>query len=204
MESIGFIWFVSALILGIFACYACGSATGKYLGILIDSRGRFSLTHFQVVAWTILILSAFAATLIVAVFDIAKIKLSNDLLGLMEIAAGSAVISTAVKSVKDAPDSTAKIARDGAGAAPVVPAAPAPVYRPKFSRLWLEEEGEFADKVVSITKFQNFIFTLVALATFISLAVKTGSLPQALPENFLVLLGISHAGYMEGKIPDKK
>lgn len=113
MGTFTFLWPVSALAILIVSVLAGRSATGKLTGILIDSRGRFSLTHLQVVAWTILILSAFVATLIASNFDVSKAKLSTDLLGLMGIAAGSAVLSTAVKAVKDAPGSDAKVAREG-------------------------------------------------------------------------------------------
>ncbi|MBI5721436.1 MAG: hypothetical protein HZC37_27515 [Burkholderiales bacterium] len=203
MGSFAVLWPVSALVILALGVLAGCSATGKVAGILIDSRGRCSLTHVQVVAWTVLILSAFAATLVASNFDLSKAKLSTDLLGLMGIAAGSAVLSTGVKAVKDAPGSAAKVARDGT-AVPAVGTAAATTIRVKFAQIWLEEEGDFADRVVSITKFQNFIFTLVALATFVSLAMSVGGLPTAMPENFLALLGISHAGYVGGKIPDKK
>src|SRR5215467_4705071 len=35
-------------------------ATGRLLGLLIDSRGRYSLTHLQLSLWTIVILSLLA------------------------------------------------------------------------------------------------------------------------------------------------
>jgi hypothetical protein len=34
----------------------------RVMGILIDTRGRYSLTHFQVALWTITILSLIAGT----------------------------------------------------------------------------------------------------------------------------------------------
>jgi len=34
--------------------------------------------------------------------------------------------------------------------------------------------------------------------------LKESGLPNTLPEHFLTLLGISHAGYLGGKIPNKE
>jgi hypothetical protein len=74
--------------------------------------------------------------------------------------------------------------------------------KPHFSQIWLEEEGDGADQVISITKYQNFIFTLVVIAFYIVAAWRLGGLPE-LPESIVWLIGISHAGYVGGKIPDK-
>ncbi|OIQ97608.1 hypothetical protein GALL_203670 [mine drainage metagenome] len=171
----------------------------SYLGILIDNRGRFSLTHLQIVLWTLIILSSIVGVLIATNFDPSKISLSTQLLGLMGISAGSAVLSTGVKGAKDAPGGSANVAKAGAfqlssGSTTTITA--------KFSQIWLEEEGDQADNVVSVTKFQNFIFTLVIVGTYVSIALKTGGLP-VLPDNMVWLIGISQAGYVGGKIPDK-
>ena len=182
-------WGISfVLLVGLAA--AIGRVTLKNMtGLLIDSRGRYSLTHFQVVVWTLIILSAYLAVLVNSQFDASKLKIGEQLLALMGIAAGSAVLSAGVKAAKDASDS-AKVAKcDNAHPA-------------KFSQIWLEEEGDLADKVVSITKYQGFIFTLVALVFFISLAAKAQGMPE-LPEDLVWLLGISHAGYVGGKLPNK-
>ena len=196
-------WIVFALFLLILAAAVGRVATGKLTGILVDSRGRFSLTHLQTVAWTLLILSAFAGVLVASDFDVGKAKLSSDLLALMGIATGSAVLSTGVKAVKDAPGSSADVAKDGRAIPTAAQVGGANVIKAKFSQIWLEEEGDFADKIVSIAKFQNFVFTLAALAMFISLVIAAKGLPAAFPDNFLAILGISHAGYVAGKIPNK-
>jgi hypothetical protein len=73
----------------------------------------------------------------------------------------------------------------------------------------LQEEGPLIDQVVDVTKFQNLIFTLVIAGVYITLLIdraSTGSpgYPNldAVP-NLLWLLGVSHAGYLAGKLPDK-
>lgn len=166
--------------------------------ILIDSRGRYSLTHFQIVGWTLLILSAFLGAFFGYRMDPAKMVITPELLALMGISAGSAVFATGVKGAKDA--SGSRIAR-------------VPEYRlsdgsrwavtRSFAQVWLEEEGDLADEVINITKLQNFVFTVVAYVVFFFLVVKTAALPQ-LPESVIWLIGISHGGYVAGKMPGRK
>jgi len=209
MSSFEIWWAIFALAIVVLAGFAGKWANGSAVGILIDSRGRVSLTHVQIVAWTVLILSAFLAALVASCFDAKQAGLSEDLLGLMGIAAGSAVLATGVKAAKDAKeekDPVVKVARADATRTVVAPDGTATKVKfgTKFSQIWLEEEGEFADRVINATKFQNFLFTLAAIAMFVALAIKAHGLPPELPKHFLALLGISHAGYVGGKIPDKK
>lgn len=59
VEAIFLSWAGSAVVivlLAVFLGYRASVSTGP-LGILIDGRGRFSLTYLQLVAWTIVILS---------------------------------------------------------------------------------------------------------------------------------------------------
>ena len=193
-------WGVSGVALLLLAGWVGkASPQGEILGILIDTRGRYSLTHLQIVLWTIVILSSFLGVLVAHGWDAASISFPPELLGLMGISAGSAVCATGVKGAKDASGS-AKIARQGAKFPE--PDGTTRIISKSLAQIWLEEEGSEADKVVSITKFQNFIFTLVILVVYISIASKSGGLPQ-LPDNVVWLIGISHAGYVGGKIPNK-
>lgn len=195
------VWWLGSLVVLLALAVWIGRQTGRgNLGILIDGRARYSLTHLQIVLWTIVILSSALGVLISKGFDPTNFGLSPQLLGLMGISAGSAVLATSVKAAKDAPGSTANVARKGDftlsnGARTTI--------TPRFAQIWLEEEGDQADKAVSITKYQNFIFTLVILGFYVTLAWNKGGLP-VLPENVVWLIGISHAGYVGGKVPDKK
>jgi hypothetical protein len=170
-------------------------------GLLIDRRGRYSLTHLQIVLWTIIILSSLIAVFVATNFDPSSLRLSSQLLGLMGISAGSAVLSTAVKDNKDT--SGKAIARAGMQVRNIANPTTTITIKPHFSQIWLEEEGDTADQVISITKYQNFIFTLVVIAFYIVAAWRLGGLPE-LPESIVWLIGISHAGYVGGKIPDKR
>lgn len=180
-----------------------------FLRILIDTRGRFSLTHFQVVLWTIVILSTLIAVLISNHFDFESVKLTPELLGLMGISAGSAVVATGVKANKDAPGSGVTIAKAGTPrlkwneVEQRMKEDTADPIEPHFAQIFLEEEGSMAEQVVSITKFQNFIFTLVILGVYVVGAWNKNGFPE-LSEKIVWLIGISHAGYVGGKVPNKK
>ena len=58
----GHLLFASLFALGSFALFTfvCGQGvTGRWMGALIDERNVMSLSRFQMVAWTLLILSAY-------------------------------------------------------------------------------------------------------------------------------------------------
>src|ERR1051325_5041301 len=196
-------WTVAAIVLLVLAGWIGRRATGNVLGILIDARGRFSLTHFQLVLWTIVILSSAIGVLAVRAWNPEGFVIPSSLLGLMGISVGSAVLTTGVKGAKDTPGSQAVVARVGA---PVVMRdGTVKHFSAKLAQIWLQEEGAFADRVVDITKFQNFIFTLVVLAIYIAMMYETRDAPTSslslpdLPANVIALIGISHAGYVGGK-----
>lgn len=198
-------WFLSALfILSLAAGAGVAAGQGRY-GILVDARGRFSLNRLQLVAWTLVILSAYIAVCCFGIYEkgIGRVLdiplIPPHLLGLLGISVASAVVAGAVKASKDA-DPNAVIPKS---VAPQNAAAGGRLRR--FWQVFLEEEGASADKVVSVTKFQNFLFTCVLLVLFLvlTLQLKGSKLPEFDSNNILWLLGISHAGYVTGKIPAK-
>jgi hypothetical protein len=200
-------WAVSGAVLVIFAALI-GRATGYGLvGVLIDGRGRYSLSRLQLVMWTLLVLSTLLGLFFSSGYSKAGIdaafKIPQNLLVLMGISVGSATVAGAVKSSKDLTGNvqkagilppTAALAR---GAANVV-------VRPHFSQMFLEEEGSQIDKVVDVSKFQNFFFTLALAVTYLALVASSN--PHGYPtfsNEVLWLLGLSHAGYVGGKLPTK-
>ena len=72
-------WIVSFLALLILAVWIGKQTTKMFLGILIDGRGRYSLTHFQIILWTIVILSSALGVLISKGFDPTNFGLSPQL-----------------------------------------------------------------------------------------------------------------------------
>ena len=180
-------WLLS--LAGLTAIYALVGrvALGKPLALLVDNRQRFSLNHLQLSLWTLLVLSTLLAAFFTSGLDPVALEVPEELLILMGISVGSATVALAVKSAKDAPGSGADVNNKGA----------------KVSQVFLEEEGAHADQVVSLAKFQNLVLTLVAAFAFVALTIQAQDYP-ALPPQMLWLIGISHAGYVAGKIPNVK
>lgn len=219
-------WAISGVLLLVIAILV-GRATGKgVLGILVDNRDRFSLNRLQLVMWTLLVLSTLLGMFFSAVvshlmygskflpenIDLA-FAVPNNLLILMGISVGSATTAGAVKSSKDLnPNALVPIQgtvepNPAAKAEAVVNRAPtsAAVKKPrKLSQVVLEEEGSQIDKIVDVAKFQNFIFTIALGLAYIVLAA---NLPKpnypVFSDTVLWLLGVSHAGYVAGKLPTK-
>ena len=73
---------------------------------------------------------------------------------------------------------------------------------PHFAQVVLEEEGARANKIVNVTKFQNFIFTLALAVVYVVLTWKARGYPT-FDEQVIWLIGISHATYVAGKVPAK-
>jgi hypothetical protein len=196
-------WIVSAVVMILLAGLLGQVVRKDRLGLLIDNRGRYSLTHLQVTLWTIVVLSlifgVFVARVLSSVPNALDFTIPNELLLIMGISVGSAAAATVVKAGKDA-SRPASIAASNAS------------DRPRLAQIFLLEEGEFADQVVDVTKYQGFWITVILLIAYTALAVAaiaaagTPSAFNALPgfpEAFVTLLGVSHAGYLAGKIPDR-
>lgn len=197
-------WVIVAAVLVGLAAFLGVRSQGDWRGILVDNRGRYSLTNFQMVAWSVVIIP-----LIAAVFwgryragdpaGALEFEIPDQLLIVLGISLGSGAVSTAVKSSKDQlhPDRIAASNEED---------------RPRFAQMFLLEEGELADRVVDVAKFQNFLITLVLIVAYVVLAIdalgnavditKVESLP-IFGTTFVTLLGISHAGYLAGKLPER-
>lgn len=180
-----------------------GEKKGSWLGILIDERQRFSLTHFQTVLWTLVFLSLLIAIILARYVDVdtrnnaLNIEIPPEVLTLAGITGGSAVLTTAVKSPRT--EKIRKLMQEDES-----------IHYSHFSQIFMVEEGKLTDKVVDITKFQNFFLTLIAVIGYIVLAASvlgssTGA-PTGFPsfsQDLLWFIGISHTAYVGGKIPDK-
>ncbi len=200
-------WIISALVVVSLAVLAGKTTRNAWTGILVDERMRFSLNHLQIVMWTVLVLSSIMAVFLARLFagesNLLAFAIPQELLILMGISVGSAAVTGAAKSAKDAPGSGARVARSGTQFS--LAGGKTRTISTHFGQVFQVEEGEQADQVVDITKFQNFIFTLLIGVAFVVLTWKQatlGGLPP-LSKEILWLLGISHAGYIGGKLPNK-
>jgi hypothetical protein len=194
------LWAGTGLVVLVEVALVVGWATRKLvLGVLIDNRDRYSLTHLQVVLWTTVILSSVIG--VGAAKGLAGLpsELAPELLALMGIAGGSAVLTTAVKASKDTLGATARVAR--LGKVERRNGTTKNITR-RFAQIWMEEEGDLADEVVSITKYQSLLFTALAVVLYVIAAWAERTVPE-LPGSVLTLLGISQGAYVGGKVPDK-
>lgn len=198
-----FAWWAGSAVVIIFLAVIVGRLTTlRWLGIAIDSRGRYSLSQLQLALWTVVILSLVAGVFFGRLWhgaDPLGFTIPAQVLGLLGISAGSSVTAIA-----------AKVQKNTTHPASVAASAPVGSWEPKLIQIFLQEEGTYADQVVDITKFQNFIITIVLVVGYVVLAVNsihsagTAAKVTALPTfsgTFLILLGISHAAYLAGKIP---
>jgi hypothetical protein len=174
-------WALSFVVLCLIAIVIGLGTKRGWLGVFIDSRPRYSLTHFQVLVWTLLLLSTMLGIFIASGFDPKSLEIHPTLLGLMGVVAGSATLATAVKSGK-------------------------PPYRgtddPKLSQMWLQEEGTAIDTAIDVSKFQGFLVTCVVVALYVTITWKTQAFPN-FTETVVWLVAISHAGYVTAKIPNR-
>jgi len=202
MTSFVFCWWLSFAVLLVFASWwgkqsLEGETEKNAFAILIDSRGRISLTHLQVVMWTLLVLSTLLGLL---TSDLIKnwtggsglqttaLAIPDTLLALMGISAGSAATAVAAKSAKDLKEE--KGTNDQSKP------------RAFLRQVITQEEGAKVDKVVDVTKFQNFIFTAVAGLVYVVLTMQAQDYPK-FDSQMVWLIGISHAGYVAGKLPKR-
>lgn len=195
-------WLLSAAVLAGAGIWLGVVTRGSWLGILTDNRGRYSLTQLQLVLWTLVVLSLVAG---VALGRLAggvagatlDFRIPQELLVVMGISVGSTATVAAIKASRNVTRQEAVSASDEHD-------------RPRFLQVFLVEEGQYADQIVDVTKFQNFWITVVAVVAYVGLALaEIGTLGSpadltSLPgfsDTMLVLIGISHAGYVAGKLP---
>ncbi|MET9229302.1 hypothetical protein [Lentzea sp. NPDC003310] len=193
-------WIVSAAVIVLLAVVV-PSRLGTQ-NVLRDARGRYSLSRVQVMLWTVVLLSLisgmafgrFAAGQV----DVAGFQIPDQVLWLLGISVGSGVVAVAVKVAKSTtrPESVAAYPLGAEGG--------------RFWEMLTVEEGASAGKSIDLAKFQNFVITVLLVLLYVAQAVSAlkavdnpagiAGLP-AFSDAFLVLLGVSHAGYLLGKVP---
>jgi hypothetical protein len=192
---------------------------GRPLGILVNEQNLMSLSRFQLLGWTVIILAAYLTYVFqrLRAGDPHALEVTVDkmLWALMGISTTSLVGSAAIASVKsgqqpdgDSADRTAAITQE----------APQTVLDNSRGTLYANSTKEDAqltdlfegDEVgnaahVSLGKLQLFYVTVILFAGYAVVVLKSlhagsplGSLPL-LPEGVIALLGISHAGYLSTK-----
>lgn len=217
--------FAAVVVLLILTTVALGSAmVGRSFGVLINEQNLMSLSRFQMVAWTILVLAAYFAYVMErlkagAVSSALAVEIDWHLWALMGISTtslvGSSLILTTKQGKDPAPAATTKTAAAlGEDVAVIENNRQGLLYantaktQARFIDMFQGEEiGNTSH--VDLANVQMFYFTIISLVAFTVIVVRAlvvgrdlNALPQ-LPDGVVALLGISHAGYLAGKTVTK-
>lgn len=167
-----------------------GVASRHVLAIISTSNGVASLSQFQIMLWTLVV--AGSAVYVMSLSG-NLIAISSGTLTLLGIAGGTSVLARVpVKGTA---------ATDAGAAAPPGPApapAPAPAAAQSIPHWFQILVDDAAHPEIDVTRVQMLMFTLIT-AVFVAIKVAvTYSIPE-IPDNFLVLMGISNGVYLAGK-----
>lgn len=194
---------------------------GRPLGIFVGDRNLMSLSRFQMVLWTVLILSAYLTMCLYRLRngspDPLAVAMDWHLWALMGISTTSMVGSPLLlgnKTQKEADPNAVKKAADQLNeeAADIKQNSAGVLYVNKsvndasFADVFQGDEiGNTA--LIDVAKVQMFFFTFVSVLVYGSaiFQIFKGNNYSALPgfsDGLLALLGISHAGYLTSKTAD--
>src|SRR5689334_1875434 len=214
-------WLGIMLLLALFGIIAGNGVTGQWLGLLIDTRNKVSLARFQMVLWTILILSAYLTGVMVNV-DLKRpeplsIGIPPDLWLLMGISTTSLIGSPLILSAKKARESKepdkqralAALERQAVDTGKIAIVGQLVINQTPDVARWADMfQGSETGNVgqLDLGKVQMFFFTLIivlAYASAISALFQQNTEPvlslPVIDGGMLALLSISHAGYLVNK-----
>ena len=215
-------WLVVMAAMLAFILIAGHGIKGVWRGAFIDDRNRISLSRFQMLAWTIVLLSGLATIVIARVASNAmtamEVTIDPNLWILMGISATSLVGSPMIQSNKAARGSDQGSAQDqvtaqGGSLEEVAVQGQMVKFKTIDKASWSdlftgEDVSNFS--FLDLGKIQMFFFTVLLVLSYgVSLGslLLSGTVPDALPsvsEGMLALLGISHGGYLVNKtIPSR-
>jgi hypothetical protein len=213
-------WLAIMALLILFALVAGHGVTGLWFGLLIDSRNKISLSRFQMLGWTIMILSSFLTAVMVNL-DLRQdqplaIVVPPELWLLMGITTTSMVGSPLILNLKKqrtTPEPVKNRAIQTLLRRNIDPEKVAIQGQiivnqlPESARLGDLFSGSETGNVgqIDLGKLQMFFFTIIlmlaygaSLAALFRLSDPVTALP-ILDAGMLTLLGISHAGYLANK-----
>lgn len=147
--------------------------------IVASSTGTPSLSQLQVLLWVFVI--GAAATYVMALSG-ELVNISGGTLTLLGIA-GASALGTQLKNSRDAAAATVAASTDAAPSADP----------PRWSDLLLGDDGQ-----IDMTRVQMLFFTLIS-AAFVMMTVATRMVIPQVPENYLLLMGISNGVYFAAK-----
>ena len=213
-------WLAVVLALVAFIMIAGLGVTGVWRGAFIDERNMISLSRFQMLAWTVMVLSAYGVITIARTrtdpLTALDVGVPQELWILMGISTTSLVGSLLLKNTKkdprlalDADDQAQALDNQREGLAGQVRVEGRIVSKKsiedaRWSDLFIGEEVSNVAHL-NLAKIQMFFFTVLVLLSY---GIAVGRLlaspedPTALPEvgkGMLTLFGISNSGYLIDK-----
>ena len=214
-------WLVVVFALVGFIVIAGLGITGVWRGAFIDERNMISLSRFQMLVWTVLVLSAYGTLAVTRAHEdpltALDVQIPQTVWVLMGISTTSLVGSPLIRNTKKDPRLALKPQdqekvldnqREGLAGRVRVEGrivAKKSVEDASWSDLFIGEEVSDAAHL-NLAKIQMFFFTILLLISYGvavgSLLARSPSIPDALPdvgEGMLALFGISHGGYLVDK-----
>ncbi|HVN60890.1 MAG TPA: hypothetical protein VMT59_06485 [Gaiellaceae bacterium] len=199
------------LVLMVFLGFGIAS---RWDGILIDSRNRVTLTNFQLVVWTLVVLTAFGAVFLTNLLagknpiDAFDFTVPNELWLAMGISGTSYVGAKAIRNTQGQKATT----KTNAGSAGMLRRGQLAVRDKPSDASWgdMFAADAFSDGMhVDISKVQMFFFTVVLavgyLAAVVNLLINATAPVTSLPvlnQAFVIVLVLSHGGYLGRKATD--
>lgn len=213
-------WVITMSAVGLFTMLVGHGVTGALKGALVDDRLRVSLSRLQMLTWTAVIIPAFGVIAIartghdpVTALDV---SVPSTVWWLLGISTTSLVGSPVIRDFKaDAakmplpPVLKAIVSQQGIDPSLVQVedqyVKNTSIDQASFADLFM---GELVDDfaLLDVSKMQMFFFTLLAVlayGTAIAASLRSGTIPDALPDvsaGLLAILGISHGGYLATKM----
>ncbi len=221
----GLNWIFVAISMFMFIVVLGLNVTGRTFGILINERKLMSLSRFQIVLWTLIILSAFFTIAMERIrhgeSDPLAIKMDWQLWALIGIGTTSLVGTPMIQSVKKSKEPHKDTKYEVM--AKTFNETPDDINKNREGILYGNKDisdAQFTDifegdelantPFLDMAKVQMFFFTIIAALSYVivlfNMIVTTdpkdlNSFP-VLPEGLIAILGISHAGYLSDKAID--
>lgn len=190
------IWIGELILLALFVLAVGQGINGEWLGLLIDERRKMSLSRFQTVLWSVLILSALLAAVISNLrvasnpTDALSISIPPELLGILGISVTS--LAGAPLILNNKPPDRVDTNRDSSD-------------RPSWFDMFKGDDVANKDSL-DLSKVQMFYVTIILVLVYGAALAATfmagdpgppiiSAFPGMNP-TIVGLLGISHAGYL--------
>lgn len=212
-------WVATAVLMLVFVAIAGKAVVSRWSGVLIDARNVISLSRFQMVAWSVVVLSAYLAAafynVYIGVDDPLAIGVPKEMWLAMGISTASLVgtpMVLAPKKTKPTNEAALHDTLELSGQTPADAKVEGQVLGNRDPSLAKWSDMITGDEVsngahVDLAKVQMLFFTLAIVVAYVFALWRTFKYAQpdgitdfpTLDESTLALLGISHSGYLVNK-----